>query len=243
LGTNVVNEPEHRAIPEYMFAKLFKHQLWHAILLIGLLASLYYCIQSDQSLLEGSLWGISTLSWLICTIIIPILHQVYVLVFWRLELHYQLITKNLGENAFGLYKAGFTVLILARPVSIICLAVSNARTLELNPELSYVLSLILLLPAAYLAYSIKRYFGIDRAFGIDHFEPEKYKNVPMVQNGIFKYSGNAMYVFGFMALWVPGLLMQSKAALLLALFNHLYIWVHYYFTELPDMRMIYKKDN
>ncbi len=61
----------------------------------------------------------------------------------------------------------------------------------------------------------------------------------MVREGIFKYSDNAMYVFGFMALWVPGIILQSKAALLLALFNHLYIWVHFYCTELPDMKIIY----
>lgn len=65
----------------------------------------------------------------------------------------------------------------------------------------------------------------------------------MVKRGIFKYSANAMYVFGFLILWVPGILLQSKAAVLLALFNHIYIWVHYYFTELPDMKMIYKKDS
>jgi len=31
----------------------------------------------------------------------------------------------------------------------------------------------------------------------------------------------------------------SQAALWLALFNHIYIWVHYYATELPDMQRIY----
>lgn len=104
------------------------------------------------------------------------------------------------------------------------------------------LSGILLIPAIYLFYSIKKYFGFDRAFGIDHFYPEKFKNEPMVKQGIFKYTLNGMYVFGFLILWIPGILLQSKAAVLLALFNHIYIWVHYYFTELPDMKMIYKKD-
>jgi hypothetical protein len=40
-------------------------------------------------------------------------------------------------------------------------------------------------------------------------------------------------------LWVPGLWWASPAALVVALFNHLYIWVHYYATERPDMRRIY----
>jgi len=222
--------------------KVLQHQLWHLLILIGLLAGVYYYIGIDSTLLRGELWGISTSGWLLITLLVPILHQIYVLVFWRLELHYQLITKNLGKQAFGLYKAGFTMLIVARPFSLICLAISNAWTLDLNPEVSYILSVILLIPAAYLAYSIRKYFGIDRAFGIDHFQPEKFRDVPMVRKGIFKHTDNAMYVFGFMALWVPGILLQSKAALLLALFNHLYIWVHYYFTELPDMKIIYEKE-
>lgn len=75
-------------------------------------------------------------------------------------------------------------------------------------------------------YSVRKYFGFDRAFGIDHFDPATYKDVPMVRKGIFQYSSNAMYVYGFFLLWVPGILAQSKAALLVAAFNHLYIWVH-----------------
>ena len=31
----------------------------------------------------------------------------------------------------------------------------------------------------------------------------------------------------------------SAAALCLALFNHLYIWIHYFATERPDMQRIY----
>ena len=88
-------------------------------------------------------------------------------------------------------------------------------------------------------YSVIRYFGIDRAYGIDHFEPEIYLNKPFVKQGLFKYTDNAMYKFVFLALWAIGLGFLSKAALLVAAFNHLYIWVHFYFTELPDIRHIY----
>ncbi|MGI9546025.1 MAG: methyltransferase [Flavobacteriaceae bacterium] len=223
--------------------KVFQQQLWHFLILIALLAAVCYCVEMDDTLLRGELWGISTGTWLVISLLAPILHQIYVLIFWRLELHYKTVTLNLGTHAFRLFKLGFAILILARPVSIICLAVSNAWTLDINPVVSYIVSGILFLPAVYLFYSIRRYFGIDRAFGIDHFEPEKYRNEIMIREGIFKYSGNAMYVYGFLALWIPGILLQSKAALLLALFNHLYIWVHFYFTELPDMKIIYGKEN
>ena len=80
---------------------------------------------------------------------------------------------------------------------------------------------------------------MDRAFGIDHFQPEKFKKEPFIKKGIFKYTSNGMYIYGFLMLWVPGLLLLSKAAILVAVFNHVYIWIHYYFTELPDIKIIY----
>ena len=80
---------------------------------------------------------------------------------------------------------------------------------------------------------------MDRAFGIDHFQPGTIGNESFVKRGIFKYTSNGMYVYGFLILWIPGILFQSEAALIVALFNHIYIWVHYYYTELPDIKIIY----
>jgi hypothetical protein len=48
-----------------------------------------------------------------------------------------------------------------------------------------------------------------------------------------------MYVFGFLLFWIPALWFASAAALCAALFNHVYIWVHYFATERPDMQHIY----
>lgn len=73
-------------------------------------------------------------------------------------------------------------------------------------------------------------FGLKRAASADYFDPT-YRNKTLVREGIFKYKGNAMYIFGLLVLWIPGLLA--------ALFGHLYIWAHYYTTELLDTRRIY----
>ena len=89
-------------------------------------------------------------------------------------------------------------------------------------------------------YSVLRYFGMDRAYGIDHFDPS-YREKSFVKQGMFKYSDNAMYKFGFLILWSIALIFLSQAALIAAAFNHLYIWVHFYFTELPDIQHIYGK--
>jgi len=220
--------------------KIFKHQQWHILILGGLLFTLCSYLETDTTVLNGDLWGISTLTWATFAILAPIIHQCYVLVCWRYELHYQGLSRLFGKNGFKFYKTGFSILAFSRPVLIVLLAISSSMTLSINLTLSSVLSGLLLIPAVYLFYSVKKYFGFDRAFGIDHFYPEEYRLKPFVDQGIFKYTRNGMYTFGFFLMWVPGFLLQSKAALLLALFSHLYIWVHYYFTELPDIKIIYK---
>jgi len=219
---------------------LFKSQLWHFLLLLVLLTGIYFCINKDHSLLSGELFGINSSKWFLLAIIAPIIHQIYVLICWRLELFYSSISRAFGVNGFKLFKIGFAILILSRVFTIILLAISNTKTLNVNSIYVYLIVATIIIPSIYLFYSVKKYFGIDRAFGIDHFHPNKYKKEPFVKKGIFKYTANAMYVYGFLILWIPGLLLQSKAALLAALFNHIYIWVHYYFTELPDIKAIYK---
>ena len=223
-----------------MFKKIFKYQHWTILILIALLCFIYFYLENDTALLKGYLWGIRTLHWFVLAILSPIIHQFYVLVCWRSELHFNSISKLLGERGFKLYKIGFATLILSRPITIILLAFSNTMTLNINPYFSYALSIVLLIPSSYLFYSVIRYFGMNRAFGADHFYPEKFKNASFIKQGIFKYTENGMYIYGFLILWIPGILLQSRAALLAALFNHIFIWAHHYFTEVPDIKIIYK---
>jgi protein-S-isoprenylcysteine O-methyltransferase Ste14 len=218
-------------------------QVWHLILLALLLLLLANITGKDPEYFEGSLWNIGSKSWFLLAVLVPIAHQMYVLICWRLELYGKRLTHWFGDRAFSLYKKLFTLLILGRPVTLIILALANKQTLELDPVLAWITGGILFVPAAYLFYSVKNYFGFDRAFGIDHFEPEKYQNAPLVKKGIFKYTDNGMYTFGFLILYLPTLIWLSKAALVVAIFQHLYIWVHHFFTEKPDMNYIYGRPN
>ena len=222
---------------------IIKHQGWHLSALVLLVVSVIAVTRYDSSVLSGSYLNMATSTWLFIAITSAIAHQIYVLVCWRSELYFKSLSKLLGSNAFSVFKVGFAILILSRPLTVLLLAFSNAHTLNLNKGVTYLLSAILTIPLVYLFYSLRKYFGVDRAFGIDHFYPEKYRNDKMVNAGIFKYSSNAMYVYGFLLLWIPGILLQSKAALLAALFHHIYIWVHYFVTELHDMKTIYSDQN
>ena len=218
--------------------KIFEKQFVHLILLLLLLVGTNLYL--NENLLNGDFLGIDTFTWLLFAIITPILHQVYVWFVWRTELHYSLFSKWIGKYAFNLFAAGFTILFASRLLFIIALAISNKNSINFDPTISIILSVLLLIPPLYLIYSVKKYFGFRRAFGIDHFDPS-YSNKPFVREGIFRLTDNAMYVYGFFILWVPGIILHSSAAILAALFNHIYIWVHYYCTELPDIRRIYGK--
>ena len=131
------------------------------------------------------------------------------------------------------------VLLVSRLLSVLALAIANHGTISVSPAVGWIASLLLAIPIVYLFYSVARYFTFRRAMGIDHFDAS-YRDLPLVRQGIFRFTPNAMYVFGFLVLWIPGLALRSEAALWLALFNHLYIWVHYYTIEFPDLRRLYK---
>ncbi len=216
---------------------ILERQWLHALLLLLLLAGMW-SVSAYDGVWVGQLWDVATLLWLWLAVGLAIAHQVYVWFCWRTELHTSFLSRTLGSRGFPSYAVGFSLIGIFRVVVVFFVAVSNRGTFPLNIVVSRALAVFILLPALYLFYSVKRYFGFRRAFGIDHFD-EDYRTRQLERRGIFRYTRNGMYIFGFMLLWVPGLWWNSTAALVVALFNHLYIWVHYYATELPDMRHIY----
>jgi len=215
---------------------MFERQAQHYFLLALLLLGVYFLANGNMT--AGQLWGISTQTWLWIAVAIPVLHQIMVALLWRAELYHHKMTEWFGKQAFPVFRILFAVLFIARPITMIFLGISNRNTLMLSPILAYPLAVLLFLPFAYTMYSVFHYFGLDRAYGIDHFDPS-YRNKTFVKQGMFKYTDNAMYKFGFLILWAIALVFLSKAALLVAAFSHLYIWIHFYFTELPDINFIY----
>ncbi len=220
---------------------IFEKQLWH-LSGLGILLFLLLFAGRLEGFGEGEALGISTLTWFYLALGSAIAHQTYVWFCWRTQLHTELLTRLFGNKAFGIYAAGFTVLIVLRPLLITILAVANRDTVNANPLNMKTTAILLLIPVAYLGYSVLRYFSLLRAFGIDHFD-ESYRTMPLVRKGIFLFTPNAMYTFGFFLLWALALLFSSITALTLALFSHLYIWLHYFCTEKPDMKRIYGKNH
>jgi protein-S-isoprenylcysteine O-methyltransferase Ste14 len=220
-----------------MMRRFFERQGWHFALLVLLGIGVALAARLP-AMKDGDLWGLETRIWLWIAVGVAVAHQVYVWVCWRAELHASLLTRRLGGVAFTLYAVLFASLIIGRVVAMVPLALANRDTLPVDPLVLRMLAVVLVPPWLYLGYSIQRYFTFRRAFGIDHFDAS-YRERSLVRGGIFRFTSNGMYVFGFLILWSIALWFASAAALVAALFSHLYIWVHYYCTEQPDMQRIY----
>jgi len=217
--------------------KVLKHQQWTLLfLIISIIAcSLILPLDLFQS---GEFLGITTLSWSIISLIMVISHHTYVLILWRLEIHYSTVSKIFKKKAFLVYEIGFFILFFGRIGVNFILSISNAGTLPLDLWIRLIITGIIAVPMLYTFYSVARYFGMHRAAGADHFLPE-YREMEFVKKGIYKYSSNSMYKYAMLILWVPALLFGSVSGLVLALFNHIYVWVHYFTLERPDFKVIY----
>ena len=216
---------------------IFERQWLHALLLAALLAGMVLVTGFD-GVRTGQLWEVATPVWLWLAVGLAIAHQIYVWFCWRTQLHASWLTRTLGNYGFPLYAVGFSLIGILRVFVVFIVAISNQYTLPANAIALKILAIIVLVPAVYLFYSVKRYFGFKRAFGIDHFDNE-YRSMPFERRGIFRFTRNGMYTYGFLLLWFPAFWWASSAALSIAIFNHLYIWVHYFATELPDIKRIY----
>jgi protein-S-isoprenylcysteine O-methyltransferase Ste14 len=224
-----------------LLKKIFEKQLLHLLYLVLLLVGLFLFSNVD-GFRKGELWGIETITWLYSFVGITVIHQVFVWFCWRTELYAGWLSMWFGHRAFAVYALLFFIFIISRPLFITFLAIANKETIPISHTFSVILVIILAAPSIYLMYSIVRYFGFNRAFGMDHFDGS-YRRKALVKKGIFRYTRNGMYVYGLLILWIPGVLFSSLTALAAALFSHIYIWVHYFCTEKPDMGFIYGQES
>ena len=218
-------------------AFFFKGQPLHALLLTLLLAATYSFLPTENAA-DGTFVGWSTRAWFIASLAVPIAHQLYVWIGWRSQLCFGAVTNLFGSAGFSTYGVGFMLLFALRAVVLMSLGCADFGSPGWPLPLSTGIAVLFAIPAAYTFYSVMRYFSIRRAMGIDHFDPA-FRSGSLVKRGIFRFTGNAMYTYGFLLLWAIAFACCSRLALISALFSHAYIWVHYLCTERPDMRLIY----
>ena len=207
----------------------FKGQLHHLLLVLVLVPGGLYLLGPVDAETQRA----ATL-----LIAVVVAHQVVVWLVWRAQLCFGTLTRLVGQADLAVWSAIFFPFIAARVVGTILVGWLDAGSLGGPRALHIVVGVALLLPAIYTNWSVRRYFGLIRAIGADHFR-DRYHRMPLVTEGAFRLSENAMYTLGFLGFWALALLFASRAALALALFQHAYIWVHWYCTEQPDMAVLY----
>ncbi len=205
-------------------------QRLHAACLAALLAAAWTAWRALGAPFPAAFWT---------ALAFPVAHQVFVWLAWRLELKSSAVSRTIG---FGAYLAIFFLLFGGRFLSLAALAGLGRGSLGLRDVPRAVLTALLTLIGLYAFYSVARYFGMVRAAGADHFDP-RFRKMPLVREGAFRFTGNAMYTFAFALFWAIALGFDSAAALAVAAFSHAYIWVHFYATEKPDMEFLYRTED
>ena len=212
----------------------FKGQIWH---LGGTIILFYIGFQfADLENNTNSILGFNALNWFLIAMFIPLIHQIYVWICWRSELCWKSVSNTIGFKGYVIL---FFILIISR-LSAIVLCFVDYGSLYKPSLIAWIISIIIFIPGAYTMYSVKKYFGFLRAAGADHFYPE-YRDMSFEKRGIFKWTPNAMYVFAIGIPFAFAIATGSKSMFIVAIYTYISIWLHYYFTEKEDFKIIYGK--
>ncbi len=214
--------------------EIFRGQVQHAMLAI----LLYFGAVSLLGGNETTFLAVKADTWAIIAIWVALVHQIIVAIVFRLQLHFNLMVRLFGDNALKIWGIIFLPMLIARPIVLLLAGIADFRSMGGNYSLMLLAGGLIFLLVPWTMYSVLKHFTINRALGGDHFYDE-YLNKPIVNEGAFRYSPNAMYSFVFAGMWGLALMLGSWNALVVALFYHAYIWVHMYCTEDPDMKILY----
>jgi hypothetical protein len=218
------------------WAEIIEGQPQHLLIAVLMVAGAIALLERPAE--APRLIGFTAHGWAVLSIALAVLHQVMVAVVFRLQLHRNLMTRMFGARDMQVWAIMFLPLLVARPLSLIMTGWADTVPLTGLRWAEVGLGLVLLAVAGWAMHSVIVHFTIPRALGGDHFR-DSYAAMPLVREGAFRYTANAMYGLIFLGLWGIALLFGSWNAFVVALFQHGYIWVHMYCTERPDMERIY----
>ncbi len=217
--------------------QLFHRQSYH-LLGYAVLGAFLLFVARRMAPGEEEILGLTARNWILFSWIFAGLFHAWILLFWRLELYYGVVSGAMGSFGFLLFRGGFIILGGSALLPLLPISRLTAGSSGLDPFLSLLLILITTPLILWGLYSVVFYFGLTRAFGADHFDPS-YRSGTLEKRGIFRYIPNSMYTVVLLLLYHPALFFHSEAGLWTALAHHLFVWIHYFCTEKPDMRVIY----
>lgn len=218
------------------WGQIIEGQPQHAIMAILMTAGI--CTLLSGTADAPRLLGLTATGWAVLSVALAVVHQSIVAIVFRLQLHRNLLTRLFGPRDMKIWALVFLPLLAARPLTVIMTGWADSVPITEFRTAEIVVGLALLAPAIWGMHSTLKHFTLPRALGGDHFR-EEIRALPKVTGGVFDYTDNGMYGVVFLGLWGIALLFGSWNALVLALFQQAYIWVHMYTTEAPDIRRMY----
>ena len=219
------------------FKDIIQGQLLHIGLIILMVFGAFALLMPSFS--DPTFLGWDTQDWAVCSIILAVILQIIVAIVFRFELYKGLMTRIFRDQAMKVWAVIFLPLLVARPITIIITGWLDPNSITRFRSIEVIVGIALIVLAIATMHSVVKYFTIRRALGADHFDNDVIA-MPLVTKGMFKYTSNGMYGIVFLGLWGIALSFGSWNALVVALFQHAYIWVHMYLTEKPDMDRIYR---
>lgn len=138
--------------------------------------------------------------WAALSIGLAIFHQVLVAAVFRLQLHRGLFSRWFGDSDLDIWTKLFLPLPIARPVTVILTGWADDVSLDEPRWAEWLVGAVMIGLAVWAMHSVLKYFTIRRAVGGDHFRDE-IADMPMVNEGAFKFTSNAMYGIAFLGLW------------------------------------------
>lgn len=172
------------------------------------------------------------------TLITTLLHQGLVVIVWRYVLFHPIRDRGHRRRVVLAFGSLFFLFFASRLIITILASVRDAGSLEWSPWIRLPAMFAILLPGGWALYSVFRYFGVYRALGADHFDPQ-YRTLPFERRGIYRYTSNGMYTFAVLLFLLPGLAMDARAGLLIGLYHYGAVWIHYHATEKPDLAFLH----
>jgi len=220
--------------------QILRRQGYHALayVMLGLVVCHAVSLLPDDG---TRAMGLSAREWMLGSWVFAGAHQFWIVLFWRLEFYAHKISAWLGPAGWTIYRIGFVVFAAARLLAIVPISFLTARSWDIPRYVSLPCVAVTSPLILWGVYSVFVHFGVNRAFGADHFDPA-YRSASLEKRGIFKYVSNSMYTVVLLVLYHPGLLLQSWPGLLTAATQHAFVWCHYFCTEKPDMDDIYGRN-
>lgn len=167
----------------------------------------------------STLLAYTAADWARLSIALALIHQVLVAIVFRLQLHRDLVRRLFGNRDMRIWAATFVPLLVARPLTVLMTGWADTVPITGYRTAEMVLGAGLLAAAVWAMHSVLVHFTLPRALGGDHFR-DCFARMPLVRQGAFRFTDNAMYGVVFLGLWGIALLFGSWNALVLALFQH-----------------------